>query len=217
MHVRGWRGADSPGQNVSLSIDEDPGLREASDDDAGYLAMTLAHAFEEDPVFLWLMPEETSRRARLSRFFEVELRKLVLPRGRAWMSSELAGAALSLPPRAWKSPTRIAVAQGRCFGIHLPKAAGLSALMERRHPREPHYYFPYIGVAPEARGVGLGSKLMRPTLERCDAEGVPAYLEATNDRNTALYERLGFKLEDELSFAGGPPLRQMMRPPCVRR
>lgn len=89
--------------------------------------------------------------------------------------------------------------------------------MERRHIRESHYYFPYIGVAPRAQGKGLGSRLMRPTLERCDREGLPAYLEATNDRNTALYERLGFQLESELSFAGSPPLRLMVRPPHAQQ
>ncbi len=196
---------------------EENGAREAVVEDVGHLTTALAQAFDEDPVFGWLMPDEQTRQARLRRFFEIELRRLVLPRGRAWTSVELAGAALSLPPGARKAPPRVAVQQGRCFGIHLPKAAGLSSLMERRHIREPHYYFPYIGVSPGAQGQGLGSRLMRPTLERCDEEGVPAYLEATNDRNTALYERLGFRLDSELRFAGSPPLRLMVRPPLARR
>jgi hypothetical protein len=33
---------------------------------------------------------------------------------------------------------------------------------------------------------------MRPTLDRCDADGVSAYLEASSERSAALYERLGF-------------------------
>jgi GNAT superfamily N-acetyltransferase len=185
--------------------------------DASRLAATLAEAFVDDPVFLWLMPDDASRRSRLRRFFEVELSQLVLPRGHAWTSPDLTGAALSLPPGSWRAPTQVAVRQGRCFGIHLPKAAGIAALMERHHLREPHYYFPYIGVAPAAQGRGLGSGLMAPTLHRCDQEGLPAYLEATNARNAALYERLGFEHRRDLSFAGGPPLHLMVRPPRKRR
>jgi GNAT superfamily N-acetyltransferase len=106
---------------------------------------------------------------------------------------------------------------GRAFGARLPRAAGLLSVIERRHIREPHYYFAYVGVSPEAQGQGLGTALMRPTLDRCDEEGLPAYLEASSERNAALYERLGFELTDELRFAGSPPLRLMLRPPLTRR
>jgi ribosomal protein S18 acetylase RimI-like enzyme len=218
MRGEGWRDAGSPPQRTTTqSIEVQSDTRKATASDASRLATTLAEAFVDDPVFLWLMPDDASRQRRLRRFFEIELSQLVLPRGRACTSPDLTGAALSLPPGAWRAPTRVAVQHGRCFGIHLPKAAGLAALMERRHLREPHYYFPYIGVAPEAQGRGLGSTLMRPTLDRCDKEGLPAFLEATNERNTALYERLGFERRGDLSFAGGPPLHLMVRPPRSRR
>ena len=54
---------------------------------------------------------------------------------------------------------------------------------------------------------------MRPTLDRCDEERLPAYLEASSERNAALYERLGFQCTEVLRFAGGPPLRLMTRQP----
>jgi hypothetical protein len=54
---------------------------------------------------------------------------------------------------------------------------------------------------------------MRPTLDRCDEQGLPAYLEASSERNAALYQRLGFHCVEVLRFAGCPPLRLMMRPP----
>jgi GNAT superfamily N-acetyltransferase len=216
MRGQGMVGAGSPTHGTNIkSIKHGFGARHATIDDVGSLSKTLAEAFDDDPVFVWLMPDEASRSARLRRFFEIELRRLVLPRGRAWTSPELTGASLSLPPGAWRAPARVAAPQGACFGIHLPKAAGLLALLERRHIREPHYYFPYIGVAPDAQGRGLGSALMRPTLDRCDEQGLPAYLEASSERNAVLYERLGFELRSELRFAGSPPLRLMARPPLA--
>jgi ribosomal protein S18 acetylase RimI-like enzyme len=202
-------------RTASLSRQESDS-RKANADDVDRLKLVLAEAFNEDPVFNWLMPDETSRPARLRRFFEIELRRLVLVHGCAWTSSELAGAALSLPPGAWSTPPRVALLQGSCFGIRLHRPAGLLALIERRHLRKRHYYFAYIGVAPEAQGQGLGSRLMRPTLDRCDKENLPAYLEASSERNAALYERLGFKLQSEVRFAGSPPLRLMVRPPLPR-
>jgi ribosomal protein S18 acetylase RimI-like enzyme len=102
---------------------------------------------------------------------------------------------------------------GSVFRGRLPHAVGLLAAIERRHLRDAHYYFANIGVAPNAQGQGLGSKLMRPTLDRCDKERLPAYLEASSERNAALYERLGFQCTEVLRFAGSPPLRLMMRPP----
>jgi GNAT superfamily N-acetyltransferase len=88
--------------------------------------------------------------------------------------------------------------------------------MEHNHIREPHHYFPYIGVSPEAQGHGLGTAMMRPTLERCDHARLPAYLEATSERNAQLYARLGFELMGELSVLGSPPLWLMRREPSAR-
>ncbi len=184
----------------------------ATADDLGRLRVSLAAAFQDDPIFGWLMPDAASRPARLRRFFGLELRH-VLKRGEVWTSDALDGAALTLPPGRWRTPPHVAVPQGRPFGLRLPRAAGLLTALEWRHLREPHVYFAYIGVAPAAQGQGLGSGLMRPALERCDTEGLPAYLEASSPRNAVLYERLGFRVTRELRFAGSPPLRLMVRAP----
>ncbi len=201
--------------DASSSPLADPGLCMATAEDVQRLKMALSDAFYDDPIFGWLLPDEESRRTRLSRFFEIELRHVALTRGRAWTSSDRLGTAMSMPPGAWRVPPRAMLSQSAIFGMRLHRAARLLPRMEWRHLREPHYYFAYIGVAPEAQGQGLGSRLMRPTLDRCDREGLPAYLEASSERNAALYERLGFQLTSELRVAGSPPLRLMRRScPC---
>jgi GNAT superfamily N-acetyltransferase len=202
------------GQTVGTSAPVDPGLRTANFDDVRQLAGALADAFYDDPIFDWLMPDEHTRLARLRRFYAIELRHVGLTRGHAWTSNELLGAAISAPPGAWRVPPRVMLAQGALFGRHLTKAARLLPAVERRHLREPHYYFAHIGVTTKAQGKGLGSTLMRPTLDRCDREGLPAYLEASSERSAALYERLGFRITRELRVAGSPPLRLMVRPPA---
>jgi GNAT superfamily N-acetyltransferase len=178
------------------------------------LADVLADAFYEDPIFGWMMTDERSRLRRLRRFFAVQLRHVGLARGRVWTSEDLIGASVSTPPGAWRVPPGAALLLGATFGLHLPRATRLLAAVESRHPRGAHYYFADIGVLSSMQGRGFGSALMRPTLERCDREGLPAYLEASSERSATLYERLGFRTTSELRVAGSPPLRLMLRPPA---
>lgn len=210
--------ASEPSANYApASGERDRSPHEASPTDVRRLSAALAAAFEGDPIFGWLLPKENRRLVRLLRFFELELRHVVLPVGRVWTVAEGVGASLELPPGAWRLPLGAQVAHGpaflRAFGAQLPRATALLTLIERRHIREPHYYIPYIGVTPQAQGRGLGTALLRPTLDRCDREGLPAYLEATSERNAALYERLGFRTRAELRLGSSPPLWPMLRPP----
>ena len=195
----------------------DQGLRQATAEDIPRLKTVLAEAFHDDPIVGWLMPNERKRQACLRRFFSIELRHMALPRGQVWTTSDLTGIALIMPPGKWRVPLHATLLEGGAFGARLSRAARLGAAMEWRHGREvrePHYYVRDVGVLPEMQGRGLGCALMGPTLERCDREGLPAYLEASSERSAALYERLGFKLTDELRVAGSPPLRLMLRPPA---
>ena len=55
---------------------------------------------------------------------------------------------------------------------------------------------------------------MAPVLERCDDEGVPAYLESSKEKNVPYYERHGFRVTGELRLPkDGPPLWAMWRDP----
>jgi GNAT superfamily N-acetyltransferase len=196
-------------------------VRVAGAADVPRLAGTLAAAFEDDPVWSWLLPDARRRPERLRRYFALELQTVGLARGRIWMSEDLPGVALTTPPEMWRLPWSVQLAHGvgftRAFGLRLPWAAALLQRMERRHLREPHHYVAYVGVAPAGQGRGLGTRLLRPTLERCDAEGAPAYLEATAPRNVALYERLGFVATDEVRLGDSPPLTLMVRRPETGR
>jgi GNAT superfamily N-acetyltransferase len=192
---------------------------QASEDDAPALARTLALAFQHDPVARWFLPRDEDRLDRLERGFEsIYLRRLSLPHHLTYTSPDRAGAALWIPPGAWETGTleslRLLPHLARAFGRDLPRALRGMAAMEAAHPREPHYYLPFVGVRPTAQGRGLGTALLRPMLERCDREGMAAYLEATSPRNRVLYERLGFALVEEMPLPGdGPPLWRMWREP----
>lgn len=194
----------------------EPMARVAGPGESGRLNVALGAAFFNDPIFGWLIGPGSNRQARLERYFAIQLAHS-LADGCVWTVEGLQGAALCMPPGRWRLPPQLMIANGGRFASvfrgRLARAVGLLAAIERRHLRGAHYYFANIGVAPEAQGRGLGSRLMRPTLDCCDEQGLPAYLEASSERNAALYERLGFHCVEVLQFARCPPLRLMMRPP----
>ena len=86
--------------------------------------------------------------------------------------------------------------------------------VEKAHPRERHLYLAVLGVEPSRQGEGLGSRLIRPGLELCDREGIPAYLETAKERNIGFYSRHGFRVTDELRLPKGPPVWLMWRDPA---
>jgi ribosomal protein S18 acetylase RimI-like enzyme len=199
-----------------------PGLRHATVDDVQRLRTVLAEAFYEDPMFGWLIPNDGHRQARLRHYFGIELRHYALGHGCVWTTDDLAGAMLGLPPGKWRAPLHTTLLHGSVFRARIPGAARLGAAMEWRHMRllrgvgGIHYYVRDIGVHPDTQGRGLGSALMRPLLDRCDQEGLPAYIEASSERSAALYERLGFRHVEELRVWSSPPLWLMIRAPQPR-
>lgn len=62
------------------------------------------------------------------------------------------------------------------------------------------------------QGKGLGAQLLQAALGRCDAEGLPAYLESSNPANISLYERHGFRVTAEIRVGDAPPVFPMLRP-----
>lgn len=197
-----------------------PRTSSATPEDWRALSDVLAAAFADDPVWSWLLPDGATRLERLRRFFGLETRAVVLRHGASVAARDetgALGAALVLPPGRWRTPLRVQALHApgftRVFGRRVPIALGVLTSMERRHIRERHVYLPYIGVGPAAQGQGIGSAMLGPVLERCDREGLPAYLEASSPRSAALYARLGFRTLDLIRPFGSPPLELMRRPP----
>ena len=65
------------------------------------LSAALTEAFDDDPVFSWLLPDAATRTAALRRFFAIETRHIALRHRQSTTTAgtgEVAGAALILPP-----------------------------------------------------------------------------------------------------------------------
>jgi GNAT superfamily N-acetyltransferase len=194
-------------------------VRKATDDDLPRMAAVLAHAFAQDPPMRWVMGASPSAERRLVPYFETLVPRLHMARGEVWVSDEPSGVAAWIAPGGWPPPQSLELALAplllRTFGRHPLRASGAARVNGSGHPVEPHWFLDYIAVEPSARSRGTGSALMRPVLERCDAEGVGAFLNAGSERSRDLYARHGFEVLGRFELPrGGPPLWRMWREPA---
>jgi len=133
--------------------------------------------------------------------------------------ARIVGCAVWLPPGAMpRTAARNATLNARAARLLVSgrnRISGLRLLdaVDKVHPKEPHWYLFLLGTDPVMQGRGIGGRLMQPVLDRCDAEGLPAYLETQKESNLAFYGRMGFEVGQKLEHAGAPPIWTMTRPP----
>lgn len=172
-------------------------------------------AFHDDPVMQYMLRSPARRPRQLRTFFTVEMAR-ALRKGAVITSDGTPGGAVWMGPDNWRlggieliSMWRVALA----FGAALPRALGVLNRVEKLHPREPHWYLAVLGTEPASQGKGFGSAFLRPVLERCDEEGLPAYLESSKESNIAFYARHHFEVTGEVAVPGGPTIWPMWRAP----
>jgi len=195
------------------------GIRKGTVSDRPQLASTLASAFSEDPLFGWMTGAKAPLEARMRIFFDAFLKQnLRKPDHLVYISEDGTGAAIWQPVDKWKVPpgdlVRSLPAMVRAFRGRVPVMVGALTAIEKMHPREPHYYLEVLGTQKDRQGKGVGSAVMSEMLERCDEEGLPAYLESSNPRNIPFYARHGFGVREEISCGkGAPTVTAMWREP----
>ncbi|MER5772775.1 GNAT family N-acetyltransferase [Streptomyces sp. NPDC002039] len=191
-------------------------IRQADRSDRDAVARLLDLAFRDDPVSGWVFPDPEHRAAVHGKFLGVFV-DVALADGRIDYATDGSAAALWLripagePEGEDEVPARMrAVADPDNERCEL-----VGRLTGEVHPTsEEHEYLLMIAVAPDRQGEGLGTELMRPVLERCDREGLPAYLEASSERSKGLYERLGWESTGtSVRLPEGPLMWPMWRKP----
>jgi GNAT superfamily N-acetyltransferase len=197
-------------------------IRTAGAGDRELVARLLDEAFQDDPVSGWVFPGEEHRRAAhpglMAAFTDI-----VLADGRIDVTEDGSACALWLSVPAGEhegdaeddGPARVREA----VDPDNERVELIGRLTAGIHPAgRAHEYLWMIGVVPQRQGEGLGTALIESVLDRCDREGLPAYLEASSDRSRRLYERLGFTLLDRpLDLPDGPRMWPMWREPGAHR
>jgi ribosomal protein S18 acetylase RimI-like enzyme len=196
-------------------------VRVARRDEAALLGEVLADAFAEDPVFAWLIPPRVRGREIRLRTFFTSMSRGYLRRGKpCYLTGDASAAALWSAPGAWAMPLSQVILEAAPNAVALRgglvRALRTQAQIEHLHAGQstPHWYLGYLGTRRDRQGEGLGTQMLRAVLAGADTDGVPAYLESSNERNLALYERSGFRVIGELEALGhGPTIWRMWREP----
>ncbi|WP_330287859.1 GNAT family N-acetyltransferase [Streptomyces sp. NBC_00576] len=194
-------------------------IRTAGEGDRELVVRLLDRAFQDDPVSGWVFPDPAHRRATHPKLMAAFL-DIVLAEGRVDLTEDGTACALWLSVPADAHPEN---AEQGDDAAQLREAVDpdnervelIGQLTAGIHPSgRAHEYLWMIAVAPDNQGRGLGTALVQHVLDRCDREGVAAYLEASCARSLKLYERLGFDLLGRpLDLPDGPQMWPMWREP----
>ena len=163
----------------------------ASDVDA--LARSIARAFGLLPVSQWLVPDDEDARVDA---MAGQFRLLVahaIDHGDVYVADDGDGVAVWFPPGPMPDIPDYDERLATACGPHTPRFVELDEQMHKAHPTDPdHAYLAFLTVEASARNRGIGSALLEAHHRRLDADGTPAYLDASGLRSRALYVRHGY-------------------------
>jgi len=186
----------------------------------------LTRAFQDDPMWSCVLPD-AARRAEVLRPMWDALIGFSRVYGVTYTTPGGEGAACWIAPGNTKTTLwkvlRTGMGLPRAM-MRLPKDARarffeMMRFIDKNHEElmpGPHWYLWALGVDPDAQGRGIGGALLRPVLDRADADGVSCYLETQTEANVAFYRSLGFEVVREARDpVGRLPLWFMVREPAT--
>ena len=194
-------------------------MRPIEESEIDRVADLLGRAFDDDPVVNYVAKQDARRAERVRHSMYIGLKNLTFPYGETYVLDGFEGAALWNPPgkrsQGFLADLKLLPDLFRIAGFRRIRfAMSLVNVLEKKHPKDPHYYLLAIGVEPSAQGRGFGSSLLGPMTERFDAERAGAYLENSKERNLPFYGRHGFEVVERVDLPhNGPPVWLMWRNP----
>jgi ribosomal protein S18 acetylase RimI-like enzyme len=192
--------------------------RVAGPDDADLVVELLVGAFFDDPTWAWVFPDPQARRSQHRELWRLFVDG-ALRYPWVWIGPGEVATSVWIPPRGSELSDEQAAMLDPLLAVLLGRDAARATRVfeafDKAHPRTvPHYYLSLLGTDPARRGHGHGLRLLADNLRVIDAAGSPAYLEASNPVNVALYERYGFERLDSFELPdGGPTVQTMWREP----
>ncbi len=176
------------------------------------IADMLAHAFDADAGYGYLMPNPTTRVAGLRDFFAGNLGLHLAHRCTHVMLND-AGRVIATvtlrPPQGVHISKRAMVRHGLlpfAFSHGLGAVKRLfwlkqtyEALEAQAAQRDPHWYVHMMAVAPDHQGKGHGSALLRHVLDAANHRdpSAPTVLTTHLEANVTYYRRAGFHVSDQ--------------------
>jgi ribosomal protein S18 acetylase RimI-like enzyme len=192
--------------------------------DVSRAAAVLVDAFHDDPVWRSVFDDRVTPAQRRAAF-EVPL-VYCLRFGEVWATTkDLEGIAAWVPGRyaqmtVWRMLQSGALRAGLRMGRHAggrlqPVFRPLDGDRAAHMGARPFVHLQVLGVAPAQQGRGLGGRLLRQLIARCDRESLPLYLETETERNVSFYTRFGFRVVKQITLPViDLPMWEMVREPA---
>ena len=181
------------------------GLYLVQEKDLERLAEAAADAYQDYPLHMWFMNGKYDE--KLSKLLMLITLKTMIKDGVIYAESEeMNGFAAWLPSGFTGSKTMPFLLSG---GLELILHYGLGIVgkllhyesyamkLKKEFTGNQDWYLYNLSVKKDAQGKGIASKLMRPMLEFCKNEKMPAYLETNKASNVKMYQHFGFELKRE--------------------
>ena len=207
--------------SASALLDVAAPPRHVAREDIEHLALVLSQAFDADPFINWFVLQDGQRQARFEHTFRIILERMSHQLNASFTTSQREGCAVWKRPGehtiGWRQQLGLLPAFARVMGWRgIPRFVKLMDFAQKLHEQlvpEPHFYLFVLGVHPQQQSRGVGTRLLRPILERCDAENRRAYLETACAENLPFYARHGFHVAHVIEEPSFPKLWLMVRKP----
>ena len=155
-----------------------------------FASEVMGKAFQNDPLWKYLVPDETRRARAVSLSMNILVQYSLLY-GKIYTTPTLDGVACWLPPSettpsfsrlvrigirsapfqlGWTGFRRYLAIENYCGKVHKSIMPGT------------HWYLWGLGVMPSRQGIGIGGMLMQPVLARAEIDRLSCYLETMNEK-----------------------------------
>ncbi len=174
----------------------------------------LSDAFQNEPRFSYVIPDEPARRVALPWFFRSVAIPACSTRGEIYTTENLTGGALWVRPGETTVFRELLQSEILAAPFNLGSASARRALkllsrieeVHTRLVRGPHWYL--------LAHAGHAATVLKPVLLRADSEDLACYVEVFDERNLPSYISLGFRFYGAGRVpGGGPNFWSMLRPP----
>lgn len=196
-----------------------PTLERAALQDVPEVAEVVAAAFVDLLPSQWLIPDREVRLRVFPAYFALYV-ELGVRHGMVHLLPDRTAAAIWLPTDPAAPGGHLDDYDARLAAIcgeWVDRFHTFDQTLEANHPTiAPHHHLAILAVRPDRQRQGLGTALLRGHHAHLDAEGVPAYLEASDTGTRDLYLRHGYQpLGEPFSLPDGPPMYPMWRDPSA--
>jgi GNAT superfamily N-acetyltransferase len=203
MTARPRRAAEKAGHRIVRAVSAD----------IEALSQVIAGAFHDLAVSRWLIPAPDARRALFPGYFRIILRH-AMAAGLVRTTPQRTAAALWLPATGPGAlPDGYAEQLAEATGPFLDRFAAFDEELARHHPSGVfHHHLAILAVRPDQQDQGIGTALLQNHHATFDWQGIPGYLEASDERTRHLYLRHGYTDHGTpIRLPDGPPMYPMVR------